>query len=341
MINGYIKSLHMMKDVDLKTILESETIKNTYLNRSYMEDNHNRLMTRMGIRTVCSEELLPELYSWIYSLFTCDTDDYAFQIVQGNIHLFSQFSGAIYDGDRDLDYQDYTNLRMGYTHIKRVLLRLKKWPRVVDETSTLPDRIKVIIRETLEFIGKYLSYVLIAFLETNKEKCIALKEAWDACEMDLPTKEEFAQGLKRVRDDIAKEHFDTVDGLCRKTWKKFKASLAGVNLNCSVGDVTVIDSGPPSLGLPEGGFIQVPDDPWKDKRMYQQEQHGSMETQPGTPIDPPGLVEDPPLEPSLVEDTLTTQKCITLWLKLIPYRDLVNLTILLCCKYKCDKLNCD
>lgn len=211
-------------------------------------------------------------------------------------------TGGIYDGDNDLDYQDYSNFRMGYTHIKRVLLRLRKWPREVDETSTIVDRMKVVIRETLETIAKYLA----AFLEANKEKCTALKEAWDDCEMDMPTKEEFAQGLKRVRDDIG---LDSVDGLKRGAWKKLKQcklSLAGVYLNCATSDVTVLDCGPPSLGLIPSNPVQVMDDPWREVRPYQQGQlSGSMEV--NVPIDPPGM-EDPPLAPSLVQDVLTDEE---------------------------------
>lgn len=126
--------------------------------------------------------------------------------------------------------------------------------------------------------------------------------------MDMPTKEEFAQGMKRARDHLRATDFDTVDGLTRKTWKKFKASLAGVNLNCATGNVVVIDSGPPCLGLPNNP-IEVRHDPWREVIPYHQEHNSSsMETEPPTPIDPPDLIEDPPLRASLVEDVLTTEE---------------------------------
>lgn len=196
MVNSFVKSLHVMKHVDLVSILESDTLQNTYLKREeYLDDQpgHNRLMDRAENRIECSEnELLSEIYSWIYALFSNDTDDYCFQVIQGNIQLMSQFCGGVYDGDRDLDYQDYMNLRSGYTYIKRILLRLKTWPRNVDESSTLADRMKVILRQTIEYIGKYLA----TFLDTHKEKCTALRVAWKACELDLPTRRNLHKGSK-------------------------------------------------------------------------------------------------------------------------------------------------
>lgn len=261
MVNSIVRSLHVMKDIDLSAILESDTVQNTYLMRDeYLSEHpaHNRLMDRAEERLECSEEkLLSEIYSWIYALFQNDSDDYSFQIIQGKIEMMSQFCGGVYDGEQDLDYQDYMNLRSGYTRLKRILLRLKIWPTSVDESSSLVDRMKVILRETIEYIGKYLA----AFLDMHKEKCTALREAWEACNMDLPTKEEFAQGLKRVREDLVLNHLDTPDGLVKETWKKFKANLPGAQFLCSSGAV-IVDAGPPSLGFPPGGFVQVGDDPF-------------------------------------------------------------------------------
>lgn len=299
--------------------LESEDIQYKYLLREeYLSEHpsHNVLLDRAEYRLECEEQsLLKEMYSWIYSLFSNNSDDYSFQFIQGKIELMSQFAGGVYDGEQDLDYQGYINLRSGYTHLKRMLLRLKKWPTEVDGVSNLEDCMKCSIKQTVEYIAKYLG----SFLNQHKNKCRALREAWEQCEMSMPTLEEFAQGVKRVRDDL-KPMLDEPDGKrIKKCFKKIQAIVPGVTLNCvSAEKAVIIDCGPPSMGveLKEPGTDE-PSDPWREVRPYHQEQQ-SMETQPsspalgptgdaGTSIDPPHLPVDA-IHPTLEESLLSFEE---------------------------------
>lgn len=183
----------------MQHLLENEDVQYKYLEReNYMDEHpdHNILLKRSEVRLECNEtQLVKEVYGWLFALFSNHTDDYRFEFIHGKAHLMSQFSGGVYDGDRDLDYQDYMNFSQGYTHIKRILLRLKMWPTDIDSVSSLEDILKCTMRKEIEYIAQYLS----DFLSIHKDKCKALREAWDACELDMPTKEEFAAGLKRVR----------------------------------------------------------------------------------------------------------------------------------------------
>lgn len=149
--------------------------------------DHNVLLKRAEYRLECEDhQLLKEVYSWVYCLFSAATDDYCFQYIHGKAELMSQFAGGVYNGEEDLDYQDYMNFRSGYTHLKRMVLRLKMWPSDIDKVSTLEDILKCSLKQVITYLAKYI----VDFLNIHKDKCKALREA---CELDLPTKEEFAQ----------------------------------------------------------------------------------------------------------------------------------------------------
>lgn len=257
MISNYVQSLQVMQDIDLQHVLESETLQDQYLMREeYGLNNlgtHDVLNVRSTERLECSEtDLLSELYSWLYTLYQYCSDDYYFQIANGNTIMMSSFQSAEYDGDRDLDYQDYLNFRQGYAHIKRLLLRLKLWPQVVDERSSMKKRLRYILRNSVEYIGKFLA----ALLNTHKEKCLALKQAWDACEADMPSREEISEMVKNnlcsspvcSRTPSRKRVADEMDcARARSVWKKFKASLPGINLTCtSVVRSSSMETQPPS-----------------------------------------------------------------------------------------------
>lgn len=311
LVEAHIEGLILQKEINMQHLLESEDVQYKYLMREeYLDEHpdHNVLMKRADVRLECEEScLLKEVYSWIFALFTPSTDDYAFQWIQGKIEMVSQFAGGIYDGEQDLDYQDYMNFRSGYTHLKRMLLRLKTWPTDIDNVSTLEDIMKCSLKKTIEYLAKYLG----AFLNEHKDKCRALRESWEACEMDLPTKEEFAQGLKRVREDLV-TILDEPDGKRIKTcFKKLQAVIPGVTLNCTSSEkAVVINCGPPSLDvdLKESGTNE-PSDPWREVRPYHKEHQDetSMDTQPPSPkvpIDHPKLPVDD-IDASLKESLMS------------------------------------
>lgn len=240
MISNFVQFLQVMQNIDLQHVLESETLQDTYLLREEYDigkqHKHDVLSERSEYRLECSDnELIAELYSWLYALFQNNPDDYFFQISNGIIIMMSAFQSAEYDGDRDLDYQDYLNFRQGYAHIKRLLLRLKLWPTVVDERSSMKERLKFILRSSIEYIGKYLA----AMLNAHKDKCLALKQAWDACEADMPSKQHVAEMVQNnmcstPKLNSRKRVLDEMDGSrARSVWKKFKASLPGVRLSCT------------------------------------------------------------------------------------------------------------
>lgn len=219
MINVYVQGMINQRKINMQHLLESEDVQLKYLDRdNYLDEmtDHNVLMKRAEYRLECSDHaLIKEMYSWMYLLFSNHHDDYCFQYINGKPILMSQFSGGEYNGETDLDYQDYTNFRQGYTHLKRMLLRIKTCPTEVDSDSNLDDIVKCSVKNTVETITKFFS----EFLATHKDKCRALREAWEACEVDLPTKEEFAQGLKRIRPEL-EQILDTPDGKRLKTIKK-------------------------------------------------------------------------------------------------------------------------
>lgn len=140
MISSFVQSINMIKDIDLEHIMESPTLRHTnHMMQEYENESprHNMLDHRAEERLETEgDNLLKEVYSWVIALFQENTDDYYFQNVQGNIKLMCSFSGGIYEPEQDLDYQDYFNLRTGYTHIKRILLKMRAWPTAVTEKST-------------------------------------------------------------------------------------------------------------------------------------------------------------------------------------------------------------
>lgn len=316
MINDYVTGMINQKKINMEHLLESEDVQLKYLDRTlYLDEHpdHNVIMKRAEVRLECVDsQLLKEMYGWIYCLFSNHHDDYSFQYIHGKPTLMSQFSGGEYNGETDLDYQDYVNFRQGYTHLKRILLRLKSWPEEVDSDCTLDDILKCSIKKTVEYITKFFS----EFLNENKDKCKALREAWEACEMDLPTKEEFAQGLKRVRPELEEILNDQPDGKRLKSiQRKISAAFAGVQLNCSSAEKSVIlDCGPPSLEVPaEDMMMGEPIDPWKYNRPYNKyvmnkSATSSMEAQPPTPIDNPVLTPAEDLVASLKEDLLSFEE---------------------------------
>lgn len=314
MIEVYVQGMINQKKINMQHLLESEDVQLKYLDKdNYLDEHpdHNVLMKRAEVRLECSEkDLVKEMYSWIYLLFSNHHDDYCFQYIHGKAVLMSQFSGGQYDGERDLDYQDYLNFRQGYTHLKRMLLRIKSWPTEVDSDCTLEEIIKCSVKLTVEYITKFFS----DFLAAHKDKCRALREAWEACEMDVPTKEEFSQGLKRIRPEL-EQILDTPDGKRLKTIKrKVSAAFVGVQLNCSSAEKSVIlDCGPPSLEVPvEDMKMDTPIDPWRYTRPYNRDMNASrsssMETEPATPIDNPLLTPAEELQASLTEEVMTFEE---------------------------------
>lgn len=106
--------------------------------------------------------------------------------------LYSGFAEGEYDAEQDLDYGDYISMRTGYSHIKRMLLKMRTWPEVVDERSSLTDRMKYIFKDTLKLIANNIA----EFLKENREKIVALRQDWEACE--VPPEDDFQAGIKRA-----------------------------------------------------------------------------------------------------------------------------------------------
>lgn len=244
MTGSFIQSIIRMKDIDLSHILESETLKSMYLKvpDEIALPRHNMLGWRATERLSCShEDLLSEIYTWVYWLTKHGSDDYYFRSMYNQMMLYSGFTDGEYDAELDFDYGDYVSFRSGYSHIKRMLIKMRTWPTEVDERSSLPDRMRLILRETLEKIGNYIS----AFLKENREKCVALKQAWDACEstvptaeFTVPTAESFIAGVKRT--STPHSSLDAVDGpRIKKILKKFNASLPAFNVSCTSSAVEV------------------------------------------------------------------------------------------------------
>lgn len=126
--------------------------------------------------------------------------------------------------------------------------------------------------------------------------------------MDMPTKEEFATGLKRVREELV-EILDEPDGKRMKAvTKKLKAVIPGITLNCTSAEKSVIiDSGPPSIGVaPEDISMDQPIDPWRYVRPYQTEQNTT--TEDPVPVDHPALPTAEELVASIQENVLTFEE---------------------------------
>lgn len=122
-------------------------------------------------------------------------------------------------------------MRSGYSHIKRMLLKLKTWPEVVDERTSLADRVKYILKDTLKLMANYIA----DFLKENRDKIVALRLAWEACE--VPPEPDFQAGIKR---SMTSTPGDSVDGLkLKKVIKAFNAAVPNVlKVSCSSTETT-------------------------------------------------------------------------------------------------------
>lgn len=193
MTGSFIQSIIVMKDTDLTHILESPTLQNTYLKVKDYFPRHSMLSWRATHRLDCEyDDLLSEIYTWMYWLTRAGSEDYCFRPVLNQMVLYSGLADGEYDAEQDLDYGDYISLRYGYSHIKRILLKTRTWLSEVDERSSLLDRMKFILNESLKKICSFIA----AFLKENKEKIVALRQAWEACEVPMET--EFVNGVKRT-----------------------------------------------------------------------------------------------------------------------------------------------
>lgn len=99
----------------------------------------------------------------------------------------------------------------------------------------------------MEKIGTYIA----AFLKENREKCVALKQAWDACEQPVVVpgllETAFRAGIKRKDTSTPMGSPDVVDGpRVKKFLKKFQATLPAVSLSCTSAQVEVKPEVPPS-----------------------------------------------------------------------------------------------
>lgn len=242
MVGSYIQSLKMMNDVDIQHILENESIQDTFLKvREPIEmPRHNMLGWRAQERLQCTDmEMLPELYTWVYWLTRSGTDDYYFRPAYRQMMLYSGFSDGEYDCDTDFDSGDYVSFRSGYSPIKRILIKIKTWPSEVDGRSLFTDRLRMLLKETIEKIANYIA----AFLRENKDKCTALRQAWEACDVVQPiiepirqavSEHEFRRGIKRAMTSTPDPTVDEVDGpRVKRFMKRFSASLPAINLNCT------------------------------------------------------------------------------------------------------------
>lgn len=192
---SFIQSIIVMKDIDLSHILESPTMQNTYLKVKELHPRVGLLGWRAQERLNCSyDDLLSEIYTWIYWVTRPGSEDYYFLPSQKQIVLYSGFAEGIYDAEQDLDYEDYISMRSGYSHIKRMLLKLRTWPEVVDEKSSLSDTVKFILKGTLKQMANYIA----EFLKENREKIVALRQAWVACE--VPPTEEVHERYQETND---------------------------------------------------------------------------------------------------------------------------------------------
>lgn len=229
MTGSFIQSIIMMKEIDLCHILESETLQNTYLKVRDLSPRCNMLGWHAAERLACThDDLLSEIYTWVYWLTRPGSEDYHFRSLCNQMVLYSGFTDGEYDAELDFDYGDYVSFRGGYSHIKRMLIKMRTWPTEVDERSSLPDRMRLTLKQTLEKMGIYIS----AFLKENQEKSIALKQAWDVCETTIPMEQDFMAGVKRT--STPKGSPDEVDGpRIKKILKKFNASLPAFKVSCT------------------------------------------------------------------------------------------------------------
>lgn len=156
------------------------------------------------------------------------SEDYYFLPQNKQMVLYSGFAEGEYDAEQDLDY---ISMRSGYSHIKRMLLKLRTWPEVVDERTNLADRVKYILKGTLKLMANFIA----EFLRENREKIVALRQAWEACE--VPPEADFQAGIKR---SMASTPGDCVDGpKLKKIVKAFNAAVPNVlRVSCSSTETT-------------------------------------------------------------------------------------------------------
>lgn len=96
---------------------------------------------------------------------------------------------------------------------------------------------------SLRKIADYIS----AFLTENKEKTVALRQAWEACA--VPMEPEFVAGIKRTSTPGG----DSVDGpRLRKILKSFNAKLPAFAVSCSSSEVSV----EPEVEIPDEDLIR-------------------------------------------------------------------------------------
>lgn len=230
MTGSFVQGIIVMKDIDLGHIMDSPTLQNSYLKCKEYFPRSRVLSWRASERLNCNhEELLSEIYTWMYWLTRPGTEDYYFVPSSGQMVLYSGFAEGGYDAEQDFDYGDYISMRSGYSHIKRMLLKTKTWPSTVDERSSLPDRMKYILNDALRKIANYIA----EFLRENREKTVALRQA---CE--VPTEAEFMAGIKRASTSTPGE--DAVDyKKVRKLVKAFNAALPAMNLSCTSKEVEI------------------------------------------------------------------------------------------------------
>lgn len=165
-LGSYVQTLKLMSQIDLQHILSSEHMQDSYLLLDFKDEacfpvspTDNMLSWRSAERLGCPDAcILREVYTWIYWLNISGTNDYYFQPRANNtVQMYSGWANAPYDPESDLDYSDYLQFRSGYSHIKRLLIKIKTWPEVLDDKSQLPERVKFILKSTLQNMASYLA----------------------------------------------------------------------------------------------------------------------------------------------------------------------------------------
>ena len=105
--------------------------------------------------------LAGKLMTWMSKLRDEDNTDYYFDFTDyRRPKIYSSFTKREYDPSTDIDEEDFSSFKRGYTIIQRVLLRTRVRPNFPPKNPSVEDKIHFMLKVTLEKMSSVLLYII-------------------------------------------------------------------------------------------------------------------------------------------------------------------------------------